>query len=392
MKVLWLTSWYPNDLNPFEGDFIQRHAKSVSEYMNIAVVHMTQYGADTDAFLDKVEIKKTGNLTEYTIYFPFKRTGFSLLDKAVYNIRFYWRYTRFIKSYFKQNGLPDIVHVHVPMKSGLIGKWIKKKWKLPYVTTEHSSSYYEYIPGNYFDRSRYYRRSVSSILKHSSQVTTVSRVLAERLQDIFTLVDVQVIHNVVDTTIFFKQEVNLPVFRFFHASTMNHPKNVEGILEVFARLLKLCNNWECVMAGWETAELRKKALSLGLERHIKWVGVLSYNEVATAMQASHSLIMFSRYENFPCVVIEALCCGLPVIATDVGGIPEAVNLSNGLVVKSENEDELLHAMTSMIDNYGSFNRTKIADQASKKYSYEVIGKQFCDLYQKTLTQTIPVLF
>ncbi|HEX5026102.1 MAG TPA: glycosyltransferase [Agriterribacter sp.] len=392
MNVLWLASWYPNKVNPFEGDFIQRHAKSVSNYVNLVVVHVTQFGPSKNTSLATVELKEAENLKEYTIYFPFKKTGIFLLDKITYNVQYYWTFTRFIRKYFKEHGLPDIVHVHVPMKAGVIGKWIKQKWKIPYITTEHSSSYYDYIPDNYFVRSRYYRKAVSGILKKSAQVTTVSRVLAEQLKDIFALFDIQVIHNVVDTTIFFRQEVNPPVFRFFHASTMNHPKNVEGILNVFARLLNQRDNWECVMAGWETAELKKKAFSLGLENHIKWVGVLTYNEVATSMQASHALIMFSRYENFPCVVIEALCCGLPVIATNVGGIPEAVNHSNGLLVQSENEDGLLQAMTNMINNYDSFNRVKIADQASKKYSYEVIGKQFYDLYQKTLTQTTPTWF
>ena len=380
--TLWLTSWYPNNLNPFEGDFIQRHAKSVSNHVNLVVVHVTQFGPANDTSLDMVELKEADNLKEYTIYFPFKKTGISPLDKIIYNARYYWTFTRFIRKYFNAHGLPDIVHVHVPMKAGMIGKWIKKKWEIPYITTEHSSSYYHHIPDNYFNRSRYYRNSVSSIFKKSEQVITVSRALGKQLQDIFALSNMQVIHNVVDTTIFFRREVNPPLFRFFHASTMNHPKNVEGILNVFARLLNHRDNWECVMAGWETVELKEKSRSLGLDRYIKWAGILSYEEVAQKMQVSHSLVMFSRYENFPCVVIEALCCGLPVIATNVGGIPEAVNHANGLLVQSENEDELLQAMMNMIDNYDSFDGAYIADQASNKYSYESIGKQFYDLYQK----------
>jgi glycosyltransferase involved in cell wall biosynthesis len=41
-----------------------------------------------------------------------------------------------------------------------------------------------------------------------------------------------------------------------------------------------------------------------------------------------AFILFSRHENFPCVVIEALCCGLPVVASNVGGIAEAVDETN----------------------------------------------------------------
>lgn len=107
------------------------------------------------------------------------------------------------------------------------------------------------------------------------------------------------------------------------------------------------------------------------------------------MQSAHALVMFSRYENFPCIIIEALCCGLPVISTHVGGIPEAVNDSNGWLIPSENEEALLETMIRMIDSYAVFNRHEVANDAGDKYNDSVIGKQFYSLYQQVLTQTAP---
>lgn len=392
MKVLWLTSWYPNKFNPFDGDFIQRHAKAVSAYSAITVIHVVQYGPRIEVSRKKVEIKESENLKEYIIYFPFKRTGIPLLDKIIYNGKYYLTYSRFIRNYFKEAGLPDLVHVHVPMKSGVIAKWIKKKWNIPYIISEHSSAYYKLIPDNYFNRSAYYRHTVSGIFKHAAKVTTVSKVLGKRLQEIFKLPSCPVIHNVVDTNVFFPGINKSPAFRFFHASTMDHPKNVEGILRVLAKLSIQRGNWECILAGWETPQLRQMAASPGLNEMIRWTGVLSHEQVAREMQYAHALVMFSRYENFPCVIIEALCCGLPVIATTVGGIPEAVNDSNGWLVQSESEEELLEAMIRMIDNYDSFNCLEIAKEAGDKYNGSVIGKQFYSLYQQVLTQTIPSAF
>ena len=278
------------------------------------------------------------------------------------------------------------------MKSGVIAKWIKRKWRIPYIISEHSSAYYTLIPDNYFNRSTYYRHTVRGIFKHAAKVTTVSKVLGKRLQEIFTLSSCSVIHNVVDKNIFFPGINKSPVFRFFHASTMDHPKNVEGILNVLARLKTQRGNWECMLAGWETPQLRQMAASLGLNEMIKWTGVLSHEQVAKEMQYAHALVLFSRYENFPCVIVEALCCGLPVIATNVGGIPEAVDESNGLLIPSENEAALLEAMIQMIDNYNSFNRLEIAKKAGNKYNCSVIGKQFYNLYRQLLTQTIPSAF
>ena len=392
MKVLWLTSWYPNKFNPFDGDFIQRHAKAVSAYSAITVIHVVQYGSQIEVLRKKVEIKESENLKEYIIYFSFKRTGIPLLDKIIYNGKYYLTYSRFIRNYFKEAGLPDLVHVHVPMKSGVIAKWIKRKWRIPYIISEHSSAYYTLIPDNYFNRSTYYRHTVRGIFKHAAKVTTVSKVLGKRLQEIFTLSSCSVIHNVVDKNIFFPGINKSPVFRFFHASTMDHPKNVEGILNVLARLKTQRGNWECMLAGWETPQLRQMAASLGLNEMIKWTGVLSHEQVAKEMQYAHALVLFSRYENFPCVIVEALCCGLPVIATNVGGIPEAVDESNGLLIPSENEAALLEAMIQMIDNYNSFNRLEIAKKAGNKYNCSVIGKQFYNLYRQLLTQTIPSAF
>lgn len=390
--TLWLASWYPDRINPFDGDFIQRHAQAVSEYSAITVIHVVQYGTQIEVPQKKVEIKEAGNLKEYTLYFHFKRTGIPLLDKIIYNGKYYLTYSRFIRNYFKAAGLPDLVHVHVPMKSGVIAKWIKKKWNIPYILSEHSSAYDTLVPDNYFNRSAYYRHRVSGIFKHAAKVTTVSGVLGKRLQEIFNLPSCAVIHNVVDTTVFFPGVNKPPVFRFFHASTMDHAKNVEGILRVLAELKTCCNNWECTLAGWETPQLRQLAASLGLDKMVRWAGILSHEQVAMEMQYAHALVMFSRYENFPCIIIEALCCGLPVIATNVGGIPEAVNDSNGWLVPSGDERGLLEAMIRMINNYDSFNCHKIAKDAENKYEYRVIGKQFYSMYQQVLTQTVPSAF
>jgi len=100
-----------------------------------------------------------------------------------------------------------------------------------------------------------------------------------------------------------------------------------------------------------------------------------------------ALVLFSRYENLPCVIIEALCCGLPVIATDVGGVKELINMKNGMLVQSDNEEELVGAMTRMIDGYNGFHREQISSNARQRFNYLTIGKQFHDLYQQVLYET-----
>ena len=138
-------------------------------------------------------------------------------------------------------------------------------------------------------------------------------------------------------------------------------------------LSKQRQDFELVIVGPAYDELKEKVIESGLESFVKFTGEISYPEVALQLQQASAFVLFSRYENFPCAMIEALCCGLPVIAADTGGIREAVNEKNGILVESENEEQLLKAMNRMMDQYDQFDRKKISADAVQHYSYETIG-------------------
>ena len=99
------------------------------------------------------------------------------------------------------------------------------------------------------------------------------------------------------------------------------------------------------------------------------------------MKDSDFLVMFSRYENLPCVILEALCCGLPVISTDVGGISEIINNSNGILIESEDKTALSNALEYMLDHLTQYDRKHIADNATKKYNYKSVGQAINKIYE-----------
>ena len=103
------------------------------------------------------------------------------------------------------------------------------------------------------------------------------------------------------------------------------------------------------------------------------------------MQESDCLILFSNIENSPCVIGEALCCGLPVISSNAGGIPELVNSENSILVNPGNEAELSAAMHKITSGNLQFDRKKIAENATGKFSYPVIGKQLDNVYRQILS-------
>lgn len=381
-KVLWLASWYPDEVSPYNGDFIQRHALAVSQYLPLTVVYVAQHGPETSMAAYDVKVKKTGQLTEIIVYFPHHKTGRGLLDRLRYNWKYFFYYRKFLRQYIREHGKPELVHVHVPMKAGRMAVWLKKKFGIPFMVSEHSSAYSPEVPDNYQNRGSYYRKWVKTIFEEAEAVTTVSKKLGERLQQLFAIRALQVIPNVADNHFFRYDPRPVSTFRLLHASTMDHPKNVEGILRVLGRLKQLRQDWHCVMLGWDTPELKQLADSLGLGENIHWKGVVPYQQVAEEMQQSSAFILFSRYENQPCVILESLSCGLPVISSAVGGIPEVVDAGNGVLVAPGNEEELLQAILSMMNKGNTYNRAAIAARAGAAFSYEAVGKQFVLTYER----------
>ena len=75
MKVLWLASWYPNQVSPYEGDFIQRHARAVTAYSKVTVVYLSQAGETLNVYKTQFIDQEKDNVIEKIIFFKFKKTG-----------------------------------------------------------------------------------------------------------------------------------------------------------------------------------------------------------------------------------------------------------------------------------------------------------------------------
>jgi glycosyltransferase involved in cell wall biosynthesis len=126
------------------------------------------------------------------------------------------------------------------------------------------------------------------------------------------------------------------------------------------------------------SQARTYAFGLGLlhifQPSVAFFGPRRSVDVAFQMQEADAFVLFSEMENAPCVISEALCCGLPVISTDVAGIPEMVNESNGLLVSASDEASLILAMEKAYLDHKHWDRAQIAERAAEKYSQNVVAE------------------
>jgi len=377
-KILWLVSWYPNKTDAFDGDFIQRHARAAALYNDIHVI-----------FVKDVELQEKVNedwrsengLTEQIIYFKRPTGLFARIRKQIIWRKLYWKA---VKDYIYENGKPYLIHVHVPWKAGMIALGIKKRYGLLYVVTEHSGIYNETVEDSFAKKPALVKNMVRQIFEEARHFVSVSRFVAEGVNKFVTQKKYTIVPNVVDTSLFCYTKEKNEVFTFIHVSNMVSLKNVSGIIEAFQHFKKETgSDAQLILIGNRNDVYVKLAEQKGLlNSSIFFKGEIPYAEVAREMQKGHCFVLNSNIENSPCVIGEALCCGLPVITTNVGGISELVDDTNSIMFPPHS-NELAKVMKQIYQTYQHYNPEQIADKAAFRFGSDEIGRQFADVYAKS---------
>ncbi len=186
---------------------------------------------------------------------------------------------------------------------------------------------------------------IRSILMQADAVTAVSRELAERVEALG--VDPARVHfvpNGVDLAFWSPSPVparrapqDPPVI--VAAGRLEPVKGCDILLEAFARLRARGVEARLHLAGdgAERGRLEAQARSLGIDDRVKFLGVMDREGVRELFRAATLLVMPSRSEGMPLVLLEAMACGLPVVATRVGGVPEVVDEATAVLTAPEPE-------------------------------------------------------
>ncbi len=379
--ILWVVSWYPNQLSPYDGDFIQRHAQAVSTFIPVHVLHFVR---DKDKKVtDSVHIdeKQKGNLTETIIYYSKTGSPFKIADKFFSVQKFRSLYRKYISDLFQKRGKPSLVHVHIALKAGLIAKWIQKKYGIPFFLTEHWTIYLEEARPNINGLNFLKRHLISKTLTNAAKVFTVSDYLGKAIQKRWPSINYKVVPNVVNSNIFYPGDSSAnDIFRLIHISGLNYQKDPEKLFRAAGILKTKGIKFSLDVFGVNNNIIKPLLIKEAIEHEVNIHAEVPQEILAESLRKSHALILYSRYETFGCVIIEANACGIPVVVSDTALMRELVKDNvNGVLVKPGSAEALAEALINLLNNKDRFDRNEIV-ASTQQYSYQRIGKMYYDEY------------
>jgi len=352
--ILVLPINYPSDVNPIAGTFFKEQVKAIAS---------AGYKVGVLSF-NALPLKKWSQChskIENSKGIIIDQTCFPSLPKLIsvnHKIRTYFVKKK-IKRYINKNGHPDLIHVHVH-SSAEAAIWAKQRFGIPYVITEH----YSHFANNQLNS--YQLKFAKRAFQFANERLCVSQSLGNTLTELFQL-SFKCIPNILDPRFKLDNKLISSTPYLLSVGSLSKVKNHQLLLKAFSRISQERPELNLIIAG--EGPLKKDLISLshelGISKRVKFVGNKTKSELTKLMSGAIRFCLPSNYETFGVVLIESMACGTPVIATNVGGIPEIVDSSElGILCKSDFKsfsDAILKSLDISYDN------NKIAETTINKY-------------------------
>ena len=372
-NILFLPKWYPNKDDAYQGIFVHRHAICVSKFHNVYVLYakateQKQMISANESVEDGVKILR--------YYYKKRILGIGFIDAIIKLLLYFICCLKGWNQFCEQKLRIDAFHIHVLGRTSVFGLYLKKKTDLPIFITEHWSGYFK--ERNQYNKPlrKFFDRLICA---KSSKITTVSDGQAFEMKRHNLKGDYTTVRNVVVNNFFMQTPKIVHKSQFLVvADQVNYVKNIDGIIRAFNNIEDKSMRLSIIGDGPDLDYNKKLTSELDLDGRVKFHGGKNADFVADEMNKSIALILFSNFENSPCVIGESFAVGIPVISTNVGGILELVTSKRGIQIKPKDEKSLTDAINIICNQ--NFDTKELSDYAREEFSMDKISEQFNKLY------------
>lgn len=294
-----------------------------------------------------------------------------------------WQIDRVYDVVEKCHGKPDIIYAQM-YGNMLLGAHLSQRVGVPVVGIEHLARFNEQT----LDKWGFTKNEADYAYHNIHKLICVSSTLRDSIYRHFC-VDSVVVHNLVGKEFTYQPNNTPHPLTFVTTGSLIYRKGFDLLIEALHRINnQLPKGWQCniIGGGEKMAELQQQIDEAQLHNQIHLVGQKNKQEIVQLLQQSDIFVLPSRNENFSVAVLEALACGLPIIASICGGIRECIADHNGLLFSVDDTDALANAILHMTTHLSDYDRQAIAADCQARFSPEVIAKQLTDIFEKVLAE------
>ena len=273
---------------------------------------------------------------------------------------------------------PDIVHAHYASSYGTLARQVGHPKT---VLSLWGSDVYEFPK-----RSPIHRALFKKAVKFAKVVCSTSEDMARESKQ---YVDREIIITPfgVDMDRFVPADVKV----MMEMTTIGTVKSLEEIYGI-DRLIDLFTEFQSKVDlptrlyiygdGSQKEELIARTKSLGISDHVTFHGRVEGDELIQAFQSLDVFVALSRRESFGVAALEAQACGVPVLVSNVGGLPEVTSPETGIIVDEQSPNTWTDSLIELAQNLRNPNNAKLTRQfVQENFSHEVCVDKLIEVYR-----------
>lgn len=357
MNLLFLASWYPDNVSSRNGLFIWNHAKAAAAIPNAHVILAAVVPSHEKG---KIELKEQqiDGLTHWVVTYPVGNG-----NTFIKAIRYMKAWRRVKNFYLSQIGEPDVVVVNVLWRAGLAALLWKFKYAWNYIIIEHWSGY---LPDGEGYNSFWLKFFSKLISRRANHVCGVSPTLVQAMSEHGLGKKFKVLPNVVNTAVY-SPDANVPrTIDLLHVSNLAPEKNFPYVLEVWQAWKKSYPEAKLWVAGAFDVDQTKQ--EYGQLEGVEFLGFLEPENLVNYYRRAMCLLLPSKFETFSLVTAEALACGTPVLSLK---LPALTNFDTQAIVAllELNVERWVEALKDL----PKYDEYELHEKINQEYSMEKVS-------------------